>query len=420
MRILDRERYWAFFKAYLICFVSLVGLYIVIDAFTNLDEFTKIAEGLDLFRVMGRFYGIRTFAFYDRLCGVITMMAAIFTVTWMQRNNELLAMLAAGVSTQRVIRPVWIAAMVVSLVTIANQELVLPRFGEELQRSHDDVGIRTVGVSSHYDVNKIMLHGREADRKSRTIFPFNATMKLDGEMYEIDAKQARHIDVGDRSGPYRAGWVLHQARIYPPLSSGRAKKIGNVLIPLDDASLAKFPPPIDFVSRTGPGENRTELGELYVYEVDESLDILNLITHVKKVPSRRSYFLRSNLSFGSLTQKTDWHMFATTKDLFRAMAEAANDSNLSEIAVSLHSRIVRPASILVLLFLGLPQVLSGYGRNMFISLGLSLGTSALFYGFTFMCGFLGSNGLIGPEAAAWLPIIVFGTIAAARWGTIRT
>ena len=44
--------------------------------------------------------------FYDRLCGVIGMMAAIFTVTWMQKNNELLAMLAAGISTQRVIRPV--------------------------------------------------------------------------------------------------------------------------------------------------------------------------------------------------------------------------------------------------------------------------------------------------------------------------
>ena len=45
MRILDRQRYWAFFKAYFICYVSLVGLYIVIDAFSNLDEFTKRAEG---------------------------------------------------------------------------------------------------------------------------------------------------------------------------------------------------------------------------------------------------------------------------------------------------------------------------------------------------------------------------------------
>ncbi len=122
MRILDRQRYWAFLKAYLICFFALVGLYVVIHAFTNLDEFSEVANGTgDLFARMGRYYLIHLSEFYDRLCGVITMMAAIFTVTWMQKNNELLAMLAAGVSTQRVIRPVWISALVVSGLAVVNQ-----------------------------------------------------------------------------------------------------------------------------------------------------------------------------------------------------------------------------------------------------------------------------------------------------------
>src|SRR5919202_3348856 len=100
MRILDRQRYWAFLKAYVICFVSLVGLYVVIDAFSNLDEFAKRADGaVELVQIMGRFYLVHMSQFYDRLCGVICMMAAIFTVTRVQRNNELLAMLAAGIST---------------------------------------------------------------------------------------------------------------------------------------------------------------------------------------------------------------------------------------------------------------------------------------------------------------------------------
>ena len=38
MQILDRQRYWSYIKAYVICYFSLVGLYIVIDAFSNLDE----------------------------------------------------------------------------------------------------------------------------------------------------------------------------------------------------------------------------------------------------------------------------------------------------------------------------------------------------------------------------------------------
>src|SRR5207249_5707816 len=84
MRILDRERYWAFFKASVICFIALVGLYVVIDAFANLDEFSEVAGGVTLFRNMGRYYLVKLSLFYDRLCGVIVMMAAIFTVTWMQ------------------------------------------------------------------------------------------------------------------------------------------------------------------------------------------------------------------------------------------------------------------------------------------------------------------------------------------------
>src|SRR5215210_6121028 len=118
MRILDRERYWAFIKAYVICFIALVGLYVVIDAFANLDEFSEVASGVKLFRNMGRYYLVKMSLFYDRLCGVIVMMAAIFTVTWMQRNNEILAMLAAGISTQRVIRPVWVATIAVGLLAV--------------------------------------------------------------------------------------------------------------------------------------------------------------------------------------------------------------------------------------------------------------------------------------------------------------
>ncbi len=67
MRILDRERYWAFFKAYGICFIALVGLYVVIDAFANLDEFSEVASGVTLFRYMGRYYLVKLSLFYDRL-----------------------------------------------------------------------------------------------------------------------------------------------------------------------------------------------------------------------------------------------------------------------------------------------------------------------------------------------------------------
>jgi lipopolysaccharide export system permease protein len=57
---------------------------------------------------------------------------------------------------------------------------------------------------------------------------------------------------------------------------------------------------------------------------------------------------------------------------------------------------------------------------MFINLGLSVMTSAVFYVGFFFFRYLGLERILTPELAAWAPLIGFGTIAAARWDKIRT
>ena len=385
MRILDRQRYWAFFKAYLICFTSLVGLYIVIDAFSNFDEFTKRATGVyELGGVMGRFYLVHTSEYYDRLCGVIGMMAAIFTVTWMQKNNELLAMLAAGISTHRVIRPVIISSMIVSSLAVINQELIMPELGEELQRPHADDGTWKVRVFTREDENRIELSGKEADRDTKTIFFFNATLhfKVYGTMKNLAAKQATYIPSDGSSSPLTGGWLLRGAKLSPAfddegLKDGPLKHL---------ASDKGFPPTFG---------NLDDLGG-------------------------ETYFLHSETTFQALTRSRRWYQFAPTPELVQGLNDPANGPEKSEIAVFLHNRMIRPLVGLALLLLTLPQVLGGYDRNMFINLGISIGTAALFYGVCFMSQHLGSHDVISPELAAWAPLIGFGTFAAGRWGAIRT
>ncbi|MGE3818207.1 MAG: LptF/LptG family permease [Isosphaeraceae bacterium] len=386
MRILDRQRYWAFLKAYLICFTALVGLYVVIDAFSNVDEFMKRAKGTEqLFKVMGRYYLVHMSEFYDRLFGVISMMAAIFTVTWMQRNNELLAMLAAGISTQRVIRPVIVSAVFVSVFAVLNQEIVMPGLAEELQKSHADDGTMKVQVYGRYDANGVYLHGTEADRDASTVQGFNATFPADvfGSLRELEAAQARHIPATDTSSPLNEGWLLRGARLQN-LTDDDSLLNSGVLVKLDDTT--GFPKPIG---------DLPELG-------------------------RESYFLKSGIGFEALTRKRQWYQYAPTVDLLRGLTDPANEPEKSEIALFLHVRLLRPLLSITLLCLSLPLVLGGHGRNMFINLGLSLGTAAVFYASGFLCQFLGTNEVITAELAAWLPLIVFGSLAVGRWGAIRT
>ena len=385
MRILDSQRYWAFLKAYVICYVALVGLYVVIHAFSNVDEFSEVSDStLDLFATMGWYYLIHMSEFYDRLCGVISMMAAIFTVTWMQKNNELIAILSAGVGTHRIIRPVLISAVIVSGLSMVNQEFIMPRIAEDLQKPPDDDGVRKVMVYSREDSNKIFITANGmGDRETQSIFKFNATIPVSvaGELLEVQAQQARYIPPTATRLPYRGGWLLHGASLGTKPTS---KDSEAVLIKL--ATLDGFPMPKDS-KHALPGD---------------------------------IYFLKSDLTFASVTRSRQWYQFAPTIDLIRALDDPSNAPERADIEVFLHGRVIRPLASLTLLFLSLPLVLGGQGRNMFVNLGMSLGTSGLFYAVNFMAQYFGGMAAISPEFAAWLPLIGFGTIAAARWDTIRT
>ncbi len=483
MRILDRERYWAFIKAYFICFVALVGLYVVIDAFSNVDEFTKVTVGpVQLFKNMGWYYLIRMSLFYDRLCGVISMMAAIFTVTWMQKNNELIAMLAAGIGAKRIIRPVLISTALVGLIAVANQELILPKVSLELSKTPDDDGSLLIKTYSRTDSNEILVDGMLADRKTQTVPNFNVTIptSLNGSLYWVQAKQARWIEPTDQRFRLRGGWLLRGARLMPEIAEVDDRVLTR-LVAMDrfpkyvaeaapegtasyflhgvDRLLVPSKSPAfdqEFQLETeGDGEPSTIIARQADFiatdhptapmrggwllrgvqtKTDKDLSIGRGLVRLGEITGMppatgpladlgdETYFFRTGLSFTSVTRKPgEWYQFASTVELIKALSDPASEPERADISVFLHTRMIRPFSSLCLMFLSLPLVLGGSTRNMFINMGLSLGTSGLFYAVSFFMQYLGTNAVLpSPDLAAWVPLILFGTVAATRWDTIRS
>ena len=424
MRILDSQRYWSFFKAYVICYVSLVGLFIVIDAFSNLDEFAKRADGVvEMAQVMGRYYLVHQSLFFDYLCGVIGMMAAIFTVTWMQRNNEQLAILAAGVSTHRAIRPVLISSVIVSSFAVANQELIMPRYAEELAKSHDDDGQRTVHVTSRYDARNVLIDAVDADRATKTLFPFYATIPVEivGEIKELKGAAGDVYSARSSDGAAQRGLAgARRPRSTRRSRARRSQASRELLTPVDD--LSGFPPPyappvrpddqaaptddkpaarIDQApppqaeDRFRPHHEIAYLASLPPFPLCVNPGILRIhdLLDRKIELSRGNYFLKSSLTFQAMTRKPDWYKFATTRDLIEGLSDPSTEgTERNDVAMFVHGRILRPFLGLNLLFMSLPLVLGGYGRNAFINLGFALGNSALFYGAILFCQYLGSFG----------------------------
>jgi lipopolysaccharide export system permease protein len=319
---------------------------------------------------------------------------------------------------------------------------VMPGFGVELAKSHDDDGQRAVKVSTRIDARGLIIHGKDADRASRTITPFESIIPVTvfGSSHLLKGSQGTYIPPDHPTAPVKGGWLVRDAVINLPLDDEDLKTSQDVLCRVDD--LTGFPPPYTPAqteeSQPGPAAGRSAAPQALLRPYSEIPYLASLppypscatpaLFRVQVLLDRKidlstgTYFLKSGLTFQAVTRKATWYQFARTFDLIEGLTDPSTEgsSERSDVEMFVHTRILRPVLGLNLLFMSLPLVLGGYGRNTFINLGFALANSAIFYGAIILCQYLGSFNLLSPVQAAWAPLFVFGTIATLRWGQIRT
>jgi lipopolysaccharide export system permease protein len=141
MKILDKYVAKNFLTGYLIAFLVLMGLRIMIDVFVNIDEFTENAQ-LTAGQVMANiilFYGRSSLLYFRDFAGMITVVAAVFSLGKMTRSNELVAIMASGVSLKRVIAPILLLALAFTGLHVIDQEFFIPPIADKLVRAQDAV-----------------------------------------------------------------------------------------------------------------------------------------------------------------------------------------------------------------------------------------------------------------------------------------
>jgi lipopolysaccharide export system permease protein len=366
MKLLDRLLLRNYLKAYLICLVSLLTLYVVVDLFTNLDDFSEHHKTLaDVLKHIGTYYGFKVAQIFDRLCEAIVLMGATFTMAWVQRSNELLPLLSAGVSTRRVVRPVLFGACATLGLSVANQEFIIPRIGFYLSQSRNDPwGKLEVPVHGTFEPNRIHIDGHTGLRDGMVVHTFYVVIpsEIGGYPVNLTARQARYIP---RDGDKRrtGGWLLTDTK----------------------------PPTLD----------------------NWNNPVLEMIDPGK-------YFLKTEVvDFDVITRSLTWFNFASTLRLSREL-DRPDTSRLAAMAVLFHMRLTRPILGMLLVVMGLSVILRDQNRNVFISAGMCLCVCAMFFAAQFACKQLGDNDIVAPALAAWLPVLVFGPMSFAMFDAIHT
>ena len=317
--ILDRMTLISFFRSYAIVWSSLISLYVVIDLFTHLDSFVNRSGGFAaIAQFIITYYLYRIPQVFDLLAEPISLLAATFTVSWMQKNNEMLPQLSAGVPTRRIIRPVLIGGLITICFAPLNQELIIPEVAEELMTSRDDPeGDKAQILMGAYDTSGVHLEGSRRFPGDKRIERFCATFPESSPsgMLHLTAKDAVYVPPGD--GPQTGGWLLTNT---VPESFTKPYPIN--LIPL------------------GPG---------------------------------RCFLQVTTADYDTVNRGGTWYIYASTPHL-RELLSGAEPRRQVKMAVLFHTRITRPLIGILLVVLGVSVILWNPSRHIILSSWLLHGT----------------------------------------------
>lgn len=370
MTKVDRYVLRNFFRTLILWYLCLVGLFVVFDLFTNFDDVLSSGKaGGNIILSIGRYYFFKTFQFFDVMVSLLIMISAMITLSTMIRHNELIPLLASGVSQFRIIMPIVGAAVVVVLLAMACRELLLPKYlSDILAKKPSDVG-QNLGtpVEGMTDMKTgIKLSGARAFWSTKTVSNPIISLPRGLEKYgrTIEANSAQYL-VATKDRP--KGFMLKNVTTPKELLKNESLRIEDesVIITPNDAS--------DWIEPT-------------------------------------DCFVVSGITFNQVAGGKAWRQYGSTLEL----VEGANNPSLelaTEVYSVIHSRVTQPLLDITLLLLGLPIILTKSDRNVFKALGIGTLLIIAFLAIQLISKQIGISFQL-PVEGSWFPLILFAPIAA--------
>jgi len=343
---LDKYILKSFLPTFFLCLLIISGTYIIIDLLQKLDDFLKM--GLNAFSTAVHYYTYLFPVIITHFFPAITLIAVGIVLVRMSKNRELLAMQVAGISIYRILLPIFIVTVLLAFVSFGDQEWIIPRFAEKLETLRQN--------SFDSTTRRNLLVYDEKNNALIRIWKYNNKTQKMHSVFILS-------QYGNRKKKYTinaetARWLGNNKWLLSEVVKHVYNEQGSWVAPVRKFEQQEY-------------ESSVDLKELVEKKLDPSLlSIVQLKELCQKKPENPKY-----------------------KVLF-------------------HSRIAYTLTHFVLLLLGIPIVI-GFERmskNIFLRVGLCVLVCGAFYSLSFLCSNLGNTGMIHPILAAWLPVILLGSL----------
>ncbi len=362
-RILDRYVAKNFLTGYGIAFCVLIGMRIITDMFVNLDEFSEHSDlgTLTVIKNIFVFYILNSSLYFRDFAGMITVVAASFSFGRMVRSNELVAIMASGISLKRIIGPIVFLSLLFTGVLVIDQEVIIPRLADKLVRTHDAIpGQETYGVLFLSDEKGSLICSQRFYTETSRLFKPTILLrkKIKPGIWEvtgmIDADEAKDADKIGR-------WVLTNGRLW----------------------------------------------EKYSTKGDQPIDVYTSNITAKNI---------------SVRSKSEYKTMLSLQQLI-ALAAQGTEKDLAQLSSQKHFRITDPLINLVMLMISLPILVCRDPKSMKSAVMFGFAVTGACFITTFVCKILAAEVIfdkVMPELWAWLPVFIFTPIAFIELDSMKT
>jgi lipopolysaccharide export system permease protein len=353
---LDRYVTRLFALSYGAALVLVVGLFLIIEMATNLDEYVTPDDSGHVASTaqVARYYVLQLPFLYLQMSPYVTLVAGMFTAARLARSNEVVAALGAGISARRLLLPVYLGAALLAAAMFLLREHATAELGRERDLLHDSLREhRPAPVVENLVV---------WDRRGRPVTLRAYEVRRDPTQSEARGLSAQESGQGTL--------VRTSAERALPLTGGRWSLVGGLRLE-DDGH-----------------ERRT-----------------------------RGTDLLDDLRFTPADVELAWKARERPLDLSNAELGdllAREPSNLQYRTLLQYNRTF-PLAGLVLLLVGLPFVVGDERGKAGERIARGFLLCVAYFGVDFVARTMGLQGAVGPLFSGWLPLVLFGSL-----GTVLT
>lgn len=368
----DRYLLGRLMHTFSVLFVSAYGLYIVIDLFTNIDDFQEgSSSNLELLTQILIYYGYRAFQFFEMAGPILIVVSVITVLGLLRKNSETFPILAAGIPAFRLLKPLLLAAAILNAALIANQELIIPSIAVPLQTPRGSKLAQVQKVEAVYDHSNYLMHidGEQVLIESQTLVDASFALpepQLATQFSVLKAEEARFISATEKTP---SGWLLQ-----------------NLTGIFDEAVL------------TEEGRRR-----------------------VIPRPNGKDMFIVSDVSFDQLYNRGRNVQFLSSWQLIQRLQNPSTGPvPVRRQSIALHCRLTRPLLCLINIAIALPLVFRKESHSLITNMAVCAGVLGVFYAVAEASFAIGATGLIAADMAAWIPVIITGIASAWTSGLVQT